>query len=79
MMTEILSIFHDVRAEQKCWAPEDYPVRLSTWAIRVRLQEKFPQQHWQCHSLRPVLMSMPEIEKDEYQSRRGNAVWRLKP
>lgn len=77
MKTEILQIFKDVKNEQKSWAPEDYPVRLSTSALRARLSIRYPDKKWQCHTLRMMLVLMPEIIKDEYQSRRGNAVWRL--
>lgn len=78
MRDEILSVFQDVRLEQQSWAPEDYPVRLATWSIRLRLENKYPYRRWQCHELRPVLMEMSEIDKDKQYSRRGNAVWRLK-
>lgn len=74
MKTEILDIFNEVAVEQK----HDYPVRLSTWSLRTRLSDKYPERTWSCHELRTVLTTMPEIEKDEYYSRRGNAVWRLK-
>lgn len=74
MKTEILSIFNQVSAEQE----HDYPVRLATWSLRARLSDKYPERTWRCHELRAVLTTMPEIEKDEYHSRRGNAVWRLK-
>lgn len=77
MKEEILSIFKDVERQQKEWADDDYPVRLATWSLRARLSDKYPNKRWLCHELRSVLMSMPEIIKDEYHSRRGNAVWRL--
>lgn len=72
MKTEILDIFNQVAAERG----HDYPVRLSTWSLRARLSDKYPERTWRCHELRAVLTTMPEIEKDEYHSRRGNAVWR---
>lgn len=78
MKAEILTIFRQVAAEQKSLAMEDYPVRLSTWSLRARLSDKYPERIWRCHELRAVLTAIPEIEKDEYHSRRGNAVWRLK-
>lgn len=78
MKTEILEIFKQVATEQKTWAHGDYPVRLSTWSLRARLSDKYPERTWRCHELRAVLTTMSEIEKDEYHSRRGNAVWRLK-
>lgn len=74
MKTEILDIFNQVAAKQK----HDYPVRLATWSLRARLSDKYPERTWRCHELRTVLTAMPEIKKDEYHSRRGNAVWRLK-
>lgn len=74
MKSEILSIFNQIAAEQG----RDYPVRLATWSLRARLSDKYPERTWRCHELRAVLTTMPEIEKDEYHSRRGNAVWRLK-
>lgn len=77
MKNKIMNIFNEVKGEQKSWAPDGYPVRISTFSLKVRLENKYPLDKWSCKTLRKQLSEMHEVEKDIYHSRRGNTVWRL--
>lgn len=70
---EILEIFHKVRDEQRVSLRGDFAVSIATHYLKHLMKGKYT-----CAELRAELSVMPEIERDEYLSHRGNAVWRLK-
>lgn len=57
-----------------------YPFRMATWNIRVALEKEFPDMEWNCASLRKALAELEregKVLKCPYQSRIGQAVWKL--
>lgn len=73
MREEILKAFLYHKEElKKVYHTDKFPVRLSTFNLRIRLDNKYT-----CTELRSTLNEMPEIERDESLCRRGNTVWRL--
>ena len=57
-----------------------YPFRMATWNIRIALEKEFPEIEWKCASLRKALTELErdgKVLKCPYQSRMGQAVWKL--
>lgn len=73
-MQEIIDIFNErQRQSDIVFSPWKERVTIATWSMRIALGEKYT-----CAELRKIMDKMPEIERDPYRSRRGNAVWRMK-
>lgn len=57
-----------------------YPFRMATWNIRIALEKEFPDMEWKCASIRKALVELERegsVLKCPYQSRIGQAVWKL--
>lgn len=77
---EIMTIFAERKAKQQKDYSGEYPVRIPTHMIKHLLEVKFPHDRFDCYDLRRVLKQLEKegkIFKCPYESRRGQAVWRL--
>lgn len=78
--SKIMQVMQARARQQEIALGGQYALRMATWNIRIALEKEFPDMEWKCASLRKALV---ELERDgrvlkcPYQSRIGQAVWKL--
>jgi len=57
-----------------------YAFRMATFSIRLAMEKEFPGIDWKCAELRKALTELEsedKVLKCPFQSRKGQAVWKL--
>lgn len=78
--TKIMQVLIEGAAQQEKLAHGHYPYRMATWNIRCAMERKFPGVNWKSADLRKELIELAKeglVSKCPYESRIGQAVWRL--
>lgn len=78
---KIMQVLIEGAAQQEKWARGHYPYRMATWNICCAMERKFPGWEWKSADLRKELIGLDKdgvVSKCPYESRIGQAVWRLK-
>ncbi|VEC00271.1 Uncharacterised protein [Cedecea lapagei] len=77
---KILKVMRDRKEQQKATIGSEWPVKMATWNLRLALEREYPEDDWSCKDLRKHLSEMQKeglVSKCQYESRIGQAVWRL--